>query len=255
MAKKQTDPWQVVAGRNPVREALEAGARIEKIFLLNGMDRRVAAELRSLAKEAAVPVQQVPAQRLERLAPGVNHQGVAALVAEIDYVDVDDMLRDIAPDLDAVRALKPMVLMLDGVQDSHNLGAILRSAVAAGAAGIIIPMTGAAGVNAVVLKTSAGTASRIPISRVDNLVRTIQMLKERGYWIVGADGESEDTVWSQDWDRPIVIVMGSESDGMRRTVAEACDYRVRIPMRGPVESLNVSVAAGILLFAAARGRD
>ncbi|MBO6576672.1 MAG: 23S rRNA (guanosine(2251)-2'-O)-methyltransferase RlmB [Rhodothermales bacterium] len=255
MARKKQPEATVIAGRNPVREALERGQQLEKLYLQNGMDGRVAAQLRTLAKQSGTPVQSVPGQRLERLAPGVNHQGCAAVVAEVAYRDVDEMLREIAPDHDAVKSSKPLVLILDGVQDSHNLGAILRSAVAAGVSGVILPTRGSAGVNTAVIKTSAGTARRIPIARVDNVTDVIQQLKERGYWVAGADGGGEETVWTMDWDRPTALVMGSEGEGMRAGVAKACDYRVSIPMRGPAESLNVSVAAGILLFAAVRGRD
>ena len=254
MAAKNSDAGTVIAGRNPVREALERGQGLEKVFLQNGMDRRVAGEIRSLAKAAGVPVQSVPAQRLERLVPGVNHQGVAAVGAEVDYVEVDDMLRGIAPERDDVQQRKPIILLLDGVQDSHNLGAILRSAVAAGVDGVVLPNRGASGVNAAAVKTSAGTAGRIPIARVDDLAQTVMQLKERGYWVAGADGSGKETVWGMDWNRPLALVLGSESDGMSRQVARSCDFRVSIPMRGPAESLNVSVAAGILLFAAARSR-
>ena len=254
MARSKQEEQSVLAGRNPVREALESGAALDKVFLQNGIDRKVAGQIRALAKQAAVPVQSVPGQRLERLAPRVNHQGVAAILAEVDYLDVDDMLRAIAPDLDTVRERKPVVLVMDGIQDSYNLGAILRSAVAAGVSGVILPMRGAASVNAAALKTSAGTARRIPIARADNLVDVLGQLKERGYWVAGADGQGDQTVWTADWDRPVAIVMGNESDGMTRQVSRACDFLVRIPMSGQAESLNVSVAAGVLLFAAAKVR-
>ncbi|MFT5145153.1 MAG: 23S rRNA (guanosine2251-2'-O)-methyltransferase [Rhodothermales bacterium] len=251
---EESDGQSVIVGRNPVREALESDMHIEKVFLLNGIDGRVASQMRRLAKDAGVPIQSVPAQRIERLAPGLNHQGIAAIIAKVEYLDVDDMLRAIAPDLDTVRATKPIVLILDGVQDAHNLGAILRSAVAAGVGGVILPMRGSAFVNDAALKTSAGMARLMPIARVDDIKLTITQLKERGYWVAGADGLGEESVWSMDWDRPVAIVLGSEGDGIRDGVAKACDYRVSIPMRGPAESLNVSVAAGILLFAAARSR-
>lgn len=254
MAKKGTDTRTIVAGRNPVREALEEGEGLEKLYMANGIDGRLGAQLRALAKAAGVPVQSVPPQRLERLVPGVNHQGVVLVQAEVDYLDVDDMLRAIAPENDDVRTQKPLILLLDGIQDAHNLGAILRTAVAAGADGVILPMRGAAGVNAAAIKTSAGMARHIPIARVDDIKGTITQLKERGYWIAGADGAGEVTAWDMDWDRATVIVMGSESDGMQMSVAKACDYRVSIPMPGSAESLNVSVAAGILLFAAVKSR-
>lgn len=254
MAKKRADTRSLVAGRNPVREALEAGEGLEKLYLQNGIDGRLGSQLRAMAKEAGVPVQSVPPQRLESLVPGVNHQGVVLLLAEVDYLDVDDMLREIAPEHDDVKTRKPLILLLDGIQDPHNLGAILRTAVAVGVAGVILPMRGAAAVTTAAVKTSAGLARHIPIARVLDVKRTITQLKERGYWIAGADGAGEVTVWEMDWDRATVLVMGSESDGMQASVAKSCDYRVSIPMPGSAESLNVSVAAGILLYSAVRCR-
>jgi 23S rRNA (guanosine2251-2'-O)-methyltransferase len=251
---QSTGSKDILSGRNPVREALESGNGLEKLFLQEGIDRRIAGELRALARAAGVPVQSVPVQRLERLVPGVNHQGVAAVLSTVDYLEVDDMLRKVAPDLDSVRRTKPIILVLDGIQDPHNLGAILRTAVAAGANGVILPTRGAAPVNAAVLKTSAGAARHIPIARVENVIQTLDQLKERGYWVAGADGAAEQSLWSMDWDRPLVLVIGSESSGMRPAVSKACDHRLRIPMRGPAESLNASVAAGIILFAATQCR-
>lgn len=243
-----------IAGRNPVREALERSESIERVYLSTGVTGRAAAGVRAQCRAAGVPLQTVPPVRLERLVPGVNHQGVVAVVSAVGYADFDDMLMEIAPDHEAVTRARPVVLLLDGIQDPHNLGAILRSAVAAGASGVVIPERGAAPLNETALKTSAGTARRIPVARVGNLREAIFQLKERGYWIAGADGTGETSMWEMDWDRPIGLVIGSEDRGMRHGVAEECDYRVRIPMAGPAESLNASVAAGILLFLAARVR-
>ena len=156
--------------------------------------------------------------------------------------------------MDEVIRKKPIVVVLDHIQDPHNLGAIIRSCVAAGAEGVIIPDRGAAPVTAATIKTSAGTVSEIPIARVGNLSQLIDQLKERGYWIVGAEGSGETSMLEMDWDRPLGIVIGSEEKGMGRVVRGACDYLVHIPMRGKAESLNASVAAGILLFQASLGR-
>ena len=248
-----SDP-SLLAGRNPVREALESGTYLEKVLLQADLPGRIQAEYRALAKAAGVPLQQVPQARLEHLVPGVNHQGVVALLAPVGYKDFDDMMRDIAPDRDAVVARQPIVVLLDGIQDPHNLGAILRTAVAAGVAGAVMPERGSAPLNALALKASAGLAHRIPVARVVNLRDAIHQLKERGYWVVGADGEGETSCWELDWKRPLALVIGSEGDGMRPAVAADCDYRVNIPMPGPAESLNASVAAGIVLFAAIHGR-
>lgn len=252
-SSRESSP-QYLAGRNPVREALEGAEPIEKVFLATNVTGRAAAEIRGLCRAAGVPLQTVPPARLEHLVPGVNHQGVVAAVAAVGYADFDDMLRTIAADLETVRRERPIVVLLDGIQDPHNLGAIIRSAVAAGASGVVIPDRGAAPLNAAALKTSAGTARHIPVARVSSLREAILQMKERGYWIAGAAGDGETSVWDMDWDRPVGLVIGSEDRGMRRGVADACDYRVHIPMRGPAESLNASVAAGILLFAAIRTR-
>jgi 23S rRNA (guanosine2251-2'-O)-methyltransferase len=255
MPKPASDPDQrYLAGRNPVREALERSESVEKVLLSAAVTGRLAAEIREQCRDAGVPLQTVPPEKLERLVPGVNHQGVVAVVAAVGYADFDEMLRSVAADHETVAREKPVIVLLDGIQDPHNLGAILRSAVAAGARGVVIPERGAAPLNAAALKTSAGTARRIPVSRVGNLREALLQLKERGYWIAGADGEGDVSVWEMDWDRPIGLVIGSEDRGMRQGVADQCDYRVSIPMAGPAESLNASVAAGILLFAAARAR-
>jgi len=210
--------------------------------------------IRGLAANAGVPVQVVPVSKLRQMAGNVPHQGVVAVVAPVQYQEVEELLDAIAATPDEVREKKPVLVMLDEIQDPHNFGAILRSAVAAGAAGVIVPMHRMAPVSATTVKASAGTALRIPIARAKNLVDVIHQLKERGYWVIGLAGEGETSVWEMDWDRPLVLVIGSEGKGLRPRVRDACDMLVRIPMRGPAESLNASVAAGIALFAATRAR-
>lgn len=253
MTKKSTPDTMCIVGRNPVREALERQpATIEKVMLLRG--GRGLDAFRHAATQAGVPVQYVPAQRLNEAAPGLNHQGIVAVITPLAYVDVDEMLATIAPALDVVQRTRPMLLILDRVEDPYNYGALLRTAVAAGVGGVIVPTNNMAPLSATVIKASAGTATRIPIARVDDLVTVLGQLKERGYWIMGTAGEGTTSVWEADWDRPLALVMGSEGQGMHPRVAATCDYLVSIPMRGDAESLNVSVAAGILLFAAARTR-
>ena len=254
MPKKQPSENVLIVGRNPVREALEReGARIEKVMMQQGGGRGLSA-IRRAASEAGVPVQYVPLKRLTQVAAGLNHQGVVALAAPLAYHDVDEMLAAIAPDVEMVKRRKPVLLLLDRIEDPHNFGAMIRTAVAAGAGGIIVPKHHMAPLNAAAIKASAGTATRIPLARVDHLAEVIHQLKERGYWIVGAAEAGTTSVWDMDWDRPLVLVMGSEAKGLHPRIAEACDYLVSIPMRGDAESLNVSVAAGILLFAAVRSR-
>ena len=241
----------IIFGRIPVRETLERDpARLEKVMLQKGAGGRDIAEIRRIASEAGIQVQYVPAVRLTQLAGGGNHQGVAAVSAPLPYADLTEMLGDIAATRDDVISKRPRVLILDGIQDPYNFGAILRSAVASGTSGVIVPERNMAPLNAAAIKASAGTAGRISIARVTNVADTIYELKERGYWIAGADSEGETSVWEMDWDRPLGLVIGSEGEGIRRRVLEACDYRIRIPMHGPAESLNASVAAGIILFAA-----
>ena len=190
---------------------------------------------------------------MDQLVPGVNHQGVLLAVSPITYLDVDELLQRVAPDRDAVREGKPVIVVLDHIQDPHNLGAIVRSCAATGVQGIIIPERGAAPVTAAAVKTSAGTMSQVMVARTGNLLQLIEQLKERGYWVAGADGAGETSLSAMDWDRPLALVIGSEEKGMSRTVSAACDYRVSIPMENSVESLNASMAAALLLFAASCG--
>ena len=246
----------VLVGRNPVREALESGSvQFEKLFVQRGLEGRAIGQIQGLARSAGVPIQFVPQGRLNTLAGGATHQGIVALIAPVRYLDVDEMLAGVAPTIDDVRARQPLILMLDEIQDPHNFGAILRSAVGAGVAGVIVPERNMAPLSATAIKASAGSALRIPLARVGNLSQAIDQLKERGYWVLGAAAGAVQTVWEADWDRPIVLVLGSEGSGMRPGVRNRCDELVSIPIRGPVESLNASVAAGILLFAAVRGRS
>ena len=255
MPEKKQSEAVLIVGRNPVREALEREPeRIEKVMLQQGGSRGLDA-FRRVASDAGVPVQYVPPKRINQVAAGLHHQGVIAFTSPIAYHDVDAMLATIAPDLATIRRTKPIVLVLDRIEDPHNFGAILRTAVAAGAGGVIVPKQHMAPLNAAAIKASAGTALRLPVARVDNLAEVIDQLKERGYWVMGAAGGGDTSVWAVDWDRPVALVMGSEGKGLHPRLASACDYLVSIPMRGDAESLNVSVAAGILLFAAGRVRE
>lgn len=177
-----------------------------------------------------------------------------ALVAPMTFWDLDEMLQAIAPLRDDVEAQKPLLLALDRIEDPHNYGAILRSALAAGVAGVIVPMKHMAPLNEAAIKTSAGTALRQKIARVHNLPRSLYQMKERGYWIVGADQNGPLSMDAFEWNRPAVIVVGSEAGGLESGVVDQCDAIVSIPMYGPVESLNVSVATALLVFAAASSR-
>ncbi len=252
MSSDRNEDTLLVLGRRPVREALERTPdRIEKVFLQRNGGGELA-EIRRIAVRAGVQVQFVPVGRLRQLARGIAHQGAAALMAPVAYVALDDLLASAAPALEEVKRRKPRLLVLDGMQDPFNFGAVLRSAAASGVVGIIVPRSGMAPLNAAAMKASAGAAGRVPIARTASVADAIHQLKERGYWVAGADAGGDVSVWDMVWDRPMAVVIGNEAKGIRPAVLTACDYRVRIPMTGPAESLNASVAAGILLFAAAR---
>jgi 23S rRNA (guanosine2251-2'-O)-methyltransferase len=256
MSKNHTsEEPDFVAGRNPVIDLLKADPdRVAKVYLVKGTGGTLTSKLKNLARPHSISVQTVPLARIERSVPGVNHQGVVAILSGTRYTDVHELLTACGPMREDVQRDKPVVLLLDRIQDPYNFGAIIRSAVASGAGGIIIPDREAAPLNAAAMKSSAGAATRIPVARTSNMLQILEEMKERGYWVVGADGSSKDSVWDMDFDRPLAIVIGNEEKGMRASVAKACDFTVKIPMNGPVESLNASVAAGIILFAAAKGR-
>ena len=246
---KSSDLPTIVTGRNPVREMLERTPESMERVLLQQNGRGLGAVRRSAAA-AGVPVQMVPLQRIRALAGNVLHQGVVAICAAAAFHGLEDMLAAVAPDLDAVRDRKPRLLMLDRIEDPRNFGALVRTAAAAGVKGIIVPSRNMAPVSPLMVKASAGTALRIPIARTEDLATSIEGLKERGYFVAGAVQEGGGSVWKVDWDRPLVLIVGSEGAGIHPRVASQCDFLVSIPMPGDVESLNVSVAAGIILFTA-----
>lgn len=252
MSSDRNEDSLLVLGRRPVREALEhTPDRIEKV-LLQRQGGGELMEIRRIATQAGVQVQFVPVGRLRQLARGITHQGAAAFMAPVAYVALDDLLASVASTLEEVKQRKPRLLVLDGMQDPFNFGAVLRSAVASGVVGVIVPRSGMAPLNAAAMKASAGAAGRVPIARPASIADAIHQLKERGYWVAGADVGGDVSVWEMTWNRPMGLVIGNEAKGIRPAVLAACDYRVRIPMIGPAESLNASVAAGILLFSAAR---
>jgi 23S rRNA (guanosine2251-2'-O)-methyltransferase len=240
----------IIFGTLPVLEALRANARrIEKILLADGAREHRIAEILDLAKQNHVPFQRVGRESLAKLIEhGANHQGVVAFTASADYADADALLEEIAA------RPNPLVLILDGVEDPRNLGAILRVAECAGANGTFIPEHRAVGLTETVVKTSAGATEYTRIAKVKNLNRLIEELKRNNIWVVGTSGEAETSYADWDWTRPSALVLGSEGKGLHRLVAENCDVLVKIPMEGKIESLNVSVAAGVILFEAIRQR-
>ncbi len=229
---------------------LRSPARVRRVLLAGGRDAGRLGEIRALAERAGVQVTAADAALLDKLAEGVRHQGVVAEIAP-RVGDPETQLEEAleaAPD-------PPLLLVLDGVQDPHNLGACLRSADAAGAAAVIVPRDRAAGLTPVVRKVAAGAAETVPLVAVVNLARTLRGLKERGVWLVGTDDAADRTLYETDLAGPLALVMGSEGEGLRRLTRECCDQLVSIPMAGAVESLNVSVATGVVLFEAVRQRS
>lgn len=241
---------QWVVGINAVAAALQNDAGNVREVLLEARARNPRLqEIAQQARDAGIAVRNVPSEALEKLSSGNRHQGVAANYSAAKNYDENDFEALLA-DADGA----PLLLVLDGVQDPHNLGACLRSAAAAGVTAVVIPKDKAVQVNATVRKTSAGAADRVPVVVVTNLARALAALKDAGVWFVGLAGEGTQSLYSVDLKGPIGIVMGGEGEGMRRLTREHCDWIAKIPMQGDVESLNVSVATGIALFEARRQR-
>ncbi|HVE59794.1 MAG TPA: 23S rRNA (guanosine(2251)-2'-O)-methyltransferase RlmB [Pyrinomonadaceae bacterium] len=241
---------QFIFGVLPILEALRANSRrIEKILIADGAREHRISEIMDLARAAHVPFQKVSRESLSRLVePGANHQGVIAFSASADYADADELLEEIKAKENS------LVLILDGVEDPRNLGAILRVAECAGVDGTFIPEHRAVGLNETVVKTSAGATEYTPIAKVKNLNRLIEELKKNNIWVVGTSGDGSTNYADWDWKGACALVLGSEGKGLHRLVAENCDVLVKIPMQGKIESLNVSVAAGVILFEAVRQR-
>jgi 23S rRNA (guanosine2251-2'-O)-methyltransferase len=223
--------------------------RVRRVLLAGGRDARRLAEIRTLAQRAGVQVADVDDAVLAKLAEGERHQGVVAELAP----RAGDPETQLEEALEAA-GTAPLLLVLDGVQDPHNLGACLRSADAAGVAAVIVPRDRAAGLTPVVRKVAAGAAETVPLVPVVNMARTLRDLKDRGVWLVGTDDAADKTLYDADLKGPLALVMGSEGEGLRRLTRECCDQLVSIPMAGAVESLNVSVATGVALFEAVRQR-
>ncbi len=252
-AEEPTDSPNTMYGLIPVIEALRVGhKRLEQITIAEGARHERLHELLDLAKRARVLVHRVPRAALDRALPGVTHQGIVARIAAADYRDADELLEQLGAQVGTEN--QPLVLGLDAVEDPRNLGAILRTAECAGVNGVFIPERRAAGLTATVAKTAAGALEHIDVARVTNLVQLIEQLKQRNIWVIGAaaEGAQEYTEW--DWTVPSALFLGGEGSGLHRLVRERCDALVRIPLHGQIESLNVSVAAGIILYEARRQR-
>ncbi len=240
-----------IFGINPVLEALKAGRPVRLLLIAEQrkQDRDVLSILR-LARDAGIEVRKVSRDALNREIPHGSHQGVVAVVAASTYATLDDILG-----VPAERGQIPLYLVLDGVEDPRNLGAILRTAETAGVHGVIIPERRAAGLTETVAKAAAGALEYVPVVKVVNISNTLEELKKSGVWVIGAEAGSEMAYWNADLTRPAALVLGGEDRGVRRLVREKCDYLVSLPLMGKIQSLNVSVAAGILLYEAMRQRS
>jgi len=241
---------EFITGRRPVLEALEEGTPLEKIILVFGARGAALQRIRRVARGRGIPVSELDKQRFSQLFSDANAQGVAAVVGSKTYAEIDDILQA-AKD----RGELPFLLVLDEIEDPHNLGALIRTAECAGAHGAIIAKHHAASVGQTVAKTSAGASLRLPVARVTNVAKAIEELKGQGVWVVGADMTGDRLYSEVDYTGPIAVVVGNEGRGIRRLVKEKCDFIVRIPLYGKIASLNASVAGGLVLYEVARMRD
>ncbi len=239
---------ELLIGRNPIAEALSSGRSVIKIMVAKGSVTGPAVEITAKAKKAGIPVQEVERKKLDYMTSGAAHQGVVALCAMKEYSTVEDILK-----LAEKRGEAPFVIILDEIEDPHNLGAIIRSAECAGAHGVIIKKRRAAGLTYTAYKASAGAIEYLPVARVTNIADTIDDLKKRNIWVYGADMDGEDYL-KTDFSGGIALVIGNEGKGISRLVREKCDVIVSLPLKGRINSLNASVAAGILMYKAAEKR-
>ncbi|MGG1632554.1 23S rRNA (guanosine(2251)-2'-O)-methyltransferase RlmB [Rossellomorea sp. NRS-1567] len=237
-----------IGGRNPVMEALKSGRDINKIWIAEGSQKGSIQQIVGLAKELNVMVQYVPKKKIEQMV-SENHQGVVASVAAYQYAEIDDLFHRAEQ-----KGEDPFILILDELEDPHNLGSIMRTADAAGAHGIIIPKRRAVGLTSTVAKASTGAIEHIPVARVTNLSRAVDELKERGVWVAGTDAKGKQDFRQLDGTLPIGLIIGSEGKGMSRILRDKCDFLVQLPMIGHVTSLNASVAASILMYEVYRKR-
>ena len=238
-----------IEGRNSVLELLESGKDINKIYIAKGEKHGSINKIIAKAKENKVVIVEIEKEKLIKMAQTNNPQGVIAIVPPFDYASVDDILNEAKS-----KNEKAFILILDGIEDPHNLGSIIRTAETAGVHGIIIPKRRSAQVNSTVNKTSAGATNFMKIARVNNINETIEYLKNNDIWIYGTDGEAKEMYYDEDMTGNVAIVIGSEGFGMSRLVKENCDFLLKIPMKGKITSLNASVSAGIIMYEVVKQR-
>ena len=248
--EREEAPENMLEGRNAVTEALSAGRTIDKLFVADGDTDRALARICAMAKQAGAVVVPTDRRKLDYMSATGAHQGVIAMVAAHDYASIDDILKK-AQDAGE----PPLFVICDELSDPHNLGAIIRTAECAGAHGIIIPKRRSVGLTAVVGKASAGALEYMPVARVSNITAAIDTLKKAGVWVYGTAAEGDTTLYKADLKSAAAIVIGNEGEGMSRLVSERCDFKVSIPMKGSISSLNASAAAAIMLYEAVRQRS
>ena len=240
---------ELIIGRNPVLEAVKAGREIDTLFVTKGERQGSVGKIIAMCRENGVMVKETDTKKLDYMCQGANHQGVIARVAAHEYASVEDIFARAKE-----KGENPFIVICDEIEDPHNLGAIIRTAECAGAHGVIIPKRRSATLNFTVAKTAAGALEYMPVARVSNLPSTMEELKERGVWIYGTDMEGE--TWCQtDLKGPMALVVGSEGKGLGRLVLEKCDFILSLPMTGEINSLNASVAAGIMMYEVSRQRQ
>lgn len=253
MEKKQRETEEregQIEGRNAVMEAIRANWTLDKVYIAKGDTDKGLARLAAAARGAGAVVVEADRRKLDAMSVTKTHQGVIAMTAAAPYYGVEDLLKRAEE-----RGEPPLLVACDGIEDPQNLGAIIRTAEAAGAHGVIIPKRRSVGLTATVGKSSAGAMMHLPVARVSNLTAALRELKKRGLWVYGTAAESQMSLYQTDWRSPTVLVIGSEGKGMSRLVGETCDQTVSIPMKGAVSSLNASAAAAILLYEAVRQRQ
>lgn len=238
----------IIYGRNPVREAFRSGKTVEKLYLVKGEPDMQLSQIFGLAKDRKIPVSYIDHRAMEQLAGGGNHQGVAAQITDFEYCSVDDIIA-----LAEERGEKLLIVLLDGITDPHNLGAIIRSAECFGAHGIVIPKHRSVSVNDTVVKVASGATEHMLVAKVTNINDTIRELKERNVWVYACAFDGKPPKYA-DFKDNTAIVVGNEGDGIKRLTKELCDVTVTIPEFGKINSLNASVAAGVVLYEAARQR-
>lgn len=239
----------LIIGRKPVLEALNSDEEIAQVYILFGQEGGIINAIRVAAKKKGIKVNQIPFDKFKQITQSKIAQGVAAVKFEQKFYELHEIISE------AKKSYYPLILILDSIQDTHNVGAILRSADCSGVDGVIITKHNSAPINETVVKTSAGASEHVKIAQINNLAQTIEELKQNGFWIVGSYLEGAKNYTTVDYKIPIAVIVGNEEKGIRKLTADKCDHLIKIPMKGKIQSLNVSVATGVLLFEILRQRN